>query len=437
MAPGVPRGDVAVPLTQLCVALPLDYLHTPASTATSASASALHPAPAAAPPQQQVFAFLPLRSYGLRFVVQGDFIVPSSREAVDCDSPWNQALRSHLPTLLVKALEACKHLDERGWTPASHGSGQGQGTGQGQGQEQGKGEGQGQGLAQGQGLGQGSPSAAATSAAAGPSPPQGTLQQVPPPARAPTPAPGDAPSGHAPPPSLAMPLLDLWLRCLPLPGEAQGFFASLPQSAAARLRASACVPTESGAWVTPGRAAVCHSSAVRRLLSGMSGVSSPPSTRSAEQGFGSASAPVAAGVGAGGAHGGRLAGGSLLEGLHLVHPAASALHGSPELRAWLGVREFSPLQLVELAAELCSTSAGGSGTTAGGSVSGTSAGSSGAGQRTSARTGADGSSTQAAAGGDPAGRSTAAGQGSDAPSQQQQQQHKQQSAQCQQIWPAA
>jgi hypothetical protein len=33
-----------------------------------------------APPQQQVFAFLPLRSYGLRFVVQADFIVPSSRE---------------------------------------------------------------------------------------------------------------------------------------------------------------------------------------------------------------------------------------------------------------------------------------------------------------------------------------------------------------------
>ncbi len=36
-------------------------------------------------------------------------------------------------------------------------------------------------------------------------------------------------------------------------------------------------------------------------------------------------------------------------GLHLVHPAAAALHESAALRACLGVREFSPLQLVDLA----------------------------------------------------------------------------------------
>ena len=36
-----------------------------------------------------------------------------------------------------------------------------------------------------------------------------------------------------------MPAVDLWLRCLPLPGEAQGFFAPLPRAAAARLRAAA------------------------------------------------------------------------------------------------------------------------------------------------------------------------------------------------------
>lgn len=68
------RANVEVDETELCVALPLDY----ASTATLNSQ----------PPQQQVFAFLPLRSYGLRVVVQGDFIVPSSRESIDWDSSW-------------------------------------------------------------------------------------------------------------------------------------------------------------------------------------------------------------------------------------------------------------------------------------------------------------------------------------------------------------
>eukprot|EP00798_Chlamydomonas_sp_ICE-L_P022831 gene22833-30005_t len=52
----------------------------------------------------QVFAFLPLRSYGLRFVVQADFVVPSSREAVDSDSAWNQMLRDQLPGLFRKLM---------------------------------------------------------------------------------------------------------------------------------------------------------------------------------------------------------------------------------------------------------------------------------------------------------------------------------------------
>nr|KYP67781.1 hypothetical protein KK1_024134 [Cajanus cajan] len=41
--------------------------------------------------QQPVFAFLPLRTYGLKFILQGDFVLPSSREEVDGDSPWNQS----------------------------------------------------------------------------------------------------------------------------------------------------------------------------------------------------------------------------------------------------------------------------------------------------------------------------------------------------------
>ena len=51
------------------------------------------PLPGGRPAQQSVFAFLPLRSYGLRFVLQADWVVPSNREAVDCDSGWNQRLR--------------------------------------------------------------------------------------------------------------------------------------------------------------------------------------------------------------------------------------------------------------------------------------------------------------------------------------------------------
>ncbi|KAH3734109.1 hypothetical protein DPMN_040549, partial [Dreissena polymorpha] len=60
------------------------------------------------PPKQPVFAFLPLRSYGFRFIVQGDFDVPSSREDVDRDSPWNQWLRSEIHTIFIDALEAFK-----------------------------------------------------------------------------------------------------------------------------------------------------------------------------------------------------------------------------------------------------------------------------------------------------------------------------------------
>ncbi|KAL7083746.1 hypothetical protein ACP275_14G181400 [Erythranthe tilingii] len=53
--------------------------------------------------QQCVFAFLPLRTYGLKFIVQGDFILPSSREEVDGDSPWNQWLLSEFPSLFISA----------------------------------------------------------------------------------------------------------------------------------------------------------------------------------------------------------------------------------------------------------------------------------------------------------------------------------------------
>nr|XP_019705685.1 uncharacterized protein LOC105044003 isoform X2 [Elaeis guineensis] len=53
--------------------------------------------------QQPVFAFLPLRNYGVKFILQGDFVLPSSREEVDGDSAWNQWLLSEFPALFFSA----------------------------------------------------------------------------------------------------------------------------------------------------------------------------------------------------------------------------------------------------------------------------------------------------------------------------------------------
>ncbi|KAI4342574.1 hypothetical protein MLD38_027187 [Melastoma candidum] len=55
---------------------------------------------------QPVFAFLPLRTYGLRFILQGDFVLPSSREEVDGDSAWNQWLLSEIPSLFIRAQQS-------------------------------------------------------------------------------------------------------------------------------------------------------------------------------------------------------------------------------------------------------------------------------------------------------------------------------------------
>ena len=65
-------------------------------------------------PPRDVYAFLPLRSYGFKFVLQGDFQVPSSREAVDAASPFNMWLRENVPALFVDAfLKVIKMASER------------------------------------------------------------------------------------------------------------------------------------------------------------------------------------------------------------------------------------------------------------------------------------------------------------------------------------
>ncbi|KAJ3337186.1 hypothetical protein HDU93_001474 [Gonapodya sp. JEL0774] len=54
---------------------------------------------------QPAFAYLPLRTYGLKFIVQGDFAVPSSREDIDSDHPRNVFLRNEIPRLFVEAFK--------------------------------------------------------------------------------------------------------------------------------------------------------------------------------------------------------------------------------------------------------------------------------------------------------------------------------------------
>ncbi|KAK1945297.1 hypothetical protein P3T76_003830 [Phytophthora citrophthora] len=56
------------------------------------------------PPLQQVFCYLPLRSYGFRFILQGDFEIPSSREAITNGSEWNEWLVSKFPQLVRSAV---------------------------------------------------------------------------------------------------------------------------------------------------------------------------------------------------------------------------------------------------------------------------------------------------------------------------------------------
>lgn len=60
------------------------------------------------PPAQNMHAFLPIRQYGFRFIIQGDFLVPVSRESIFGGKAWNELLLSSVPMAFVKAVEAAK-----------------------------------------------------------------------------------------------------------------------------------------------------------------------------------------------------------------------------------------------------------------------------------------------------------------------------------------
>ncbi|CAG9234826.1 DUF3883 domain-containing protein [Burkholderia vietnamiensis] len=54
---------------------------------------------------KEVFSFLPIRAFGFRFYIQGDFLLSSSREDIHGERPWNQKLRDSIAPAFVRAIE--------------------------------------------------------------------------------------------------------------------------------------------------------------------------------------------------------------------------------------------------------------------------------------------------------------------------------------------
>ncbi|CAF1544399.1 unnamed protein product, partial [Didymodactylos carnosus] len=85
--------------TTVACAFPLDYL----------SDCIKHPY--FLPPTQPVYAYLPLRGYGFRFVLQADFEVPCNRQEIMRDmNEWNDWLKSQMSDLLLLAYERFEQL---------------------------------------------------------------------------------------------------------------------------------------------------------------------------------------------------------------------------------------------------------------------------------------------------------------------------------------
>ncbi|PMD47662.1 hypothetical protein L207DRAFT_415975, partial [Hyaloscypha variabilis F] len=53
---------------------------------------------------QNVYAFLPIRNYGLKFLLQGDFLLTASREDIESTLPWNRALRDAVAEAFLQSI---------------------------------------------------------------------------------------------------------------------------------------------------------------------------------------------------------------------------------------------------------------------------------------------------------------------------------------------
>lgn len=61
--------------------------------------------------EQSVFAFLPIRKYGLKFIIHADFVLPVGREDILKENAWNEWLRNSIASLFLEAIEEFK-VDE-------------------------------------------------------------------------------------------------------------------------------------------------------------------------------------------------------------------------------------------------------------------------------------------------------------------------------------
>ena len=84
--------------TEVCFAFPLE------KSATSKSFSFNYHQ------TQNAFAFLPVREFGLKFIVQADFEIPSSRQDIDLDSAFNQWISVQMPQLFLRNLKSFEEI---------------------------------------------------------------------------------------------------------------------------------------------------------------------------------------------------------------------------------------------------------------------------------------------------------------------------------------
>jgi hypothetical protein len=64
------------------------------------------------PPIQPLFAYLPLRPYGFRFILQADFEIPATRQEIRRDNLWNEWLKSEMTRLLSRAYHQFQRLPD-------------------------------------------------------------------------------------------------------------------------------------------------------------------------------------------------------------------------------------------------------------------------------------------------------------------------------------
>lgn len=60
---------------------------------------------------KEVFSFLPIKPYGLKFIIQADFDLTSSRESISVDSSWNIYLREIIPNAIIHMISKLREIN--------------------------------------------------------------------------------------------------------------------------------------------------------------------------------------------------------------------------------------------------------------------------------------------------------------------------------------